>query len=594
MAFTKRTTKGSKLTIDEADANTQECIDLKAAFIALLATRTLQTIAFTFLPAKKVGNPDFTPDATASSGLPISFESSNSAVATIVNNKVHFVSDGVTNITAKQEGNALYAPAIPVTRSLTVSAVDLAPATLTFPNFSGSKTTEDAAFDLVATSTNTVTPITFESSNPLVASVALVGSVWKVTPLESGFADITAIQDSGNGYGAANPITRRLTIENITGTAVIFSGSGFTDLTGMVGDGTVSVANGKIKIAEGNVNDGLLIANKTTALDIWDFEIFFRLITTLSNPDDQNNYGLSVGIKSLNTAASDLNLGCYIWAGNQGGGNSANGYTLLISTSYAGTYFTSVSPDHIKMYTNDYMRMKVSKNKGIHTIEVENITRSLTASFHTEDTFTFSSNPQQNIGANTGQFRIGPAGHGDYEISQIRITTPITNVDKVAVGDSITKGAHAGSASGRWGELIGASIQAGSGDRVREVLLRVPEIINIIKPNKVYLMIGTNDGATGITPYMNDLTSIYDQLTTAGITVYLMTPPARNDSDMSVFRNAIIAAYPTAVDVFEVTKQSGNSLIKPEFNSGDNVHLTTAGHLAIAQAIVDAGYATLI
>jgi hypothetical protein len=63
-----------------------------------------QTITFNpFLP-KHLGDADFDPGATASSGLPVSYSSNNSAVATIVNGKVHIVGVGTATITASQSG----------------------------------------------------------------------------------------------------------------------------------------------------------------------------------------------------------------------------------------------------------------------------------------------------------------------------------------------------------------------------------------------------------------------------------------------------------------------------------------------------------
>ncbi|HEY3319275.1 MAG TPA: MBG domain-containing protein [Planctomycetota bacterium] len=80
----------------------------------------LQSISFPALTAIAVGNPDVDPGATASSGLAVSYSSSNPAVATIVSGKIHAVGDGATTITALQSGNANYSAAADVARVLTV------------------------------------------------------------------------------------------------------------------------------------------------------------------------------------------------------------------------------------------------------------------------------------------------------------------------------------------------------------------------------------------------------------------------------------------------------------------------------------------
>ncbi|MFH6991731.1 carbohydrate-binding protein [Flavobacterium sp. FlaQc-48] len=80
-----------------------------------------QTITFNSLPADKIpGDADFSPAATSSSGLAVTYTSSSPAVATIVNNQIHIVSNGTTQITAQQTGDSAYSPAPNVVQTLTV------------------------------------------------------------------------------------------------------------------------------------------------------------------------------------------------------------------------------------------------------------------------------------------------------------------------------------------------------------------------------------------------------------------------------------------------------------------------------------------
>lgn len=80
-----------------------------------------QLITFDALPSKTYGDPDFAPGATINTNLPISYSSSNPAVATIVNGMIHITGAGTTDITAQQDGDDDHAPAIPVTRTLIVT-----------------------------------------------------------------------------------------------------------------------------------------------------------------------------------------------------------------------------------------------------------------------------------------------------------------------------------------------------------------------------------------------------------------------------------------------------------------------------------------
>lgn len=67
-----------------------------------------QTINFDALPNKVYGDSPFTISANASSGLPVTFLSSNTSVATIAGNTVTIVGQGITTITASQAGDATY------------------------------------------------------------------------------------------------------------------------------------------------------------------------------------------------------------------------------------------------------------------------------------------------------------------------------------------------------------------------------------------------------------------------------------------------------------------------------------------------------
>jgi hypothetical protein len=79
-----------------------------------------QSITFNFLSEKKVGDDDFNAGAIASSGLPITYTSSDENVATIVNGMIHIIGKGVTTITASQNGDNTYQAAPSVSRQLTV------------------------------------------------------------------------------------------------------------------------------------------------------------------------------------------------------------------------------------------------------------------------------------------------------------------------------------------------------------------------------------------------------------------------------------------------------------------------------------------
>jgi trimeric autotransporter adhesin len=104
-----------------------------------------QTINFGSLPGKWVNGSPFTLSATASSGLPVSYTSSNLGVATVSGNTVTIKGIGSTTITASQPGGATYMSAPDVSQSLIVWGITSQPANVIV------NVTSNATFNVTAT-----------------------------------------------------------------------------------------------------------------------------------------------------------------------------------------------------------------------------------------------------------------------------------------------------------------------------------------------------------------------------------------------------------------------------------------------------------
>ena len=162
-----------------------------------------QTITFASLVDKAMGDGSFPLLAVASSGLPISYISSNPSVGTVVGNIVTLTGKGSTTITAMQLGDDRYDPAPPVSRILTVIHPGVKDAQMITFEIIPEKVRDDPAFELNATAVSTGKnhsvfnlPVSFEVvSGP--ASVNTVGVV-TLNGLE-GNVTITASQ-SGSAY----------------------------------------------------------------------------------------------------------------------------------------------------------------------------------------------------------------------------------------------------------------------------------------------------------------------------------------------------------------------------------------------------------
>jgi uncharacterized repeat protein (TIGR03803 family) len=91
-------------------------------YTALVFRKDDQTITFNALPAKSIGCTAFQAGASSSSGLQISYASSNPSVATIgANGMINIVGLGSTLITASQPGNSYYNAAASISQTLNVA-----------------------------------------------------------------------------------------------------------------------------------------------------------------------------------------------------------------------------------------------------------------------------------------------------------------------------------------------------------------------------------------------------------------------------------------------------------------------------------------
>jgi hypothetical protein len=110
------------------------------------AVTSPQSITFGAIPSKSVGD-SFTLAATATSGLPVSYSSSNPSVATVAGNVVTIVGAGSVEIIASQSGNSSYAPATDARQSVTAYAsTTLRVASLGTPVLNGGQTSVTHTF----------------------------------------------------------------------------------------------------------------------------------------------------------------------------------------------------------------------------------------------------------------------------------------------------------------------------------------------------------------------------------------------------------------------------------------------------------------
>ncbi|MEQ8775202.1 MAG: cadherin domain-containing protein [Marinoscillum sp.] len=162
-----------------------------------------QVITFGVLPTKAFGDADFTLSGSSTSGLALTYASSDPTIAALSGTTVSILKVGSVSITASQAGDDTYNPATEVVQTLTIGKASQA---ITFGALED-KTFGDAAFDLTATASSGLS-VSYLSSNESIATVS--GAT--VTIHATGTVEITAMQAGDDNYAAASDVVQTLTI----------------------------------------------------------------------------------------------------------------------------------------------------------------------------------------------------------------------------------------------------------------------------------------------------------------------------------------------------------------------------------------------
>ena len=181
-----------------------------------------QTITFNPLPTKTYSDAPFSLTATASSGLPVTYTSSDANVATVSGNIVTILKAGSVTITASQGGNANYLAAADVQQTLTVNK---ASQTIFFDRLPIT-TYGTPSFDIKIGASSGL-PLSFIVDDPTVATIRLraIPDLYTVTILNAGTTKITAIQEGNENFLPAESVGQTLTVNKANQTLSVASSS---------------------------------------------------------------------------------------------------------------------------------------------------------------------------------------------------------------------------------------------------------------------------------------------------------------------------------------------------------------------------------
>ena len=314
----------------------------------LTVTKAPQTITFAALSdaSLHVGTYSLTGKATASSGLAVSYASSDATVASLSGDTLTLHKGGSVDITASQGGNDTYQPAENVVQSLTVKDDRYLDQNITWTQTISGLSIGGADVNMTAksidadTGLDTNLTITYASSDTAVVSITN-GTYLKIEG--AGSATITANQsgnvDTGGRYNAATSVTKTITIGKASQSIVTSAGA--TSLPNLTKDNGDFPFPPAVKSVDGSGADtGLTLtysSSNTAVIDVNGINLEPKGVgtatITVSQPGDTNydaatskTFSITVTEKS---PYSDSVPGLVMWLD----GKDVNGDRLAESVS---------------------------------------------------------------------------------------------------------------------------------------------------------------------------------------------------------------------------------------------------------------------
>jgi hypothetical protein len=280
------------------------------------APKAPQTISFTSsAPSNPPVGATYTPTATASSGLPVSFSiaaGSSSVCSLGAANLVTFNATGSCVIQADQAGNATIAAALRVTQTVNVVKANQ---TINFPQ-PGARTVGDAPFTVSATASSGL-PVSF--SVPSGGPCTISGTT--VTIIGPGTCSITANQAGNGNYNAAPVVTRNVAVAKASPTI-----SGLASAGGPVG---------------GSVHDVVTVAGGASPTGTVTFRLFANNTCTTQVFTSTNNL---VGGTATSGSFPPAAPGTYYWTAVYNGDANNNPATAACGAPNQSVTITKASP----------------------------------------------------------------------------------------------------------------------------------------------------------------------------------------------------------------------------------------------------------
>lgn len=215
--------------------------------------RGKQTITFQPYPTTTYGDPDLSPRATVTSGLPINYSSSDTTVATILNNKIHILSAGSAIITARVSADKNFYPINSINQLLLIKKADQKIQNTSIPAILNI----GQNFDLSSISSTSNLPLSFSISDTTIAVIRNR----KIIPLEIGEINLIVTQSGNKNFNDVTQTTG-IAIQEINQNEIKVhqfvspNGDGYNDF--LLIEGIQEFTNNSVKLIN---RDGIIVFN---------------------------------------------------------------------------------------------------------------------------------------------------------------------------------------------------------------------------------------------------------------------------------------------------------------------------------------------
>ncbi len=391
----------------------------------LVINKASQIISFDALSDQIFGNPDFILQGSSDAGLPVSFASSNTSVATISGNIVNIVGAGTTDITATQGGNAIYNAATPLVRALTVNKADQL---IEFEPLVA-KGISDPPFSLTAEATSGL-EVSFSSSNPAVATV----SGLTVTIVGVGETTITATQLGNTNYNAAPPVERVLTVNSKQSQTITFASLASRTFGDAPFDLTAS-ASSNLAIVYTSSNQNVATLNGSTVTIVG---AGTTTITASQSGDDDFNPAVTVARELVvNKAAqtitfAELEVKLVTDAAFNLSATSSSGLAVVFVSSDLSV--ATVSGNTVTLVGAGTTQITASQAGNENYLAAENVVRTLIVNTVNKQSQAITFGPLQEKTFGDGPFALTAAASSDLPVTYTSSNTAVATIS----GNTVT------------------------------------------------------------------------------------------------------------------------------------------------------------